>query len=175
MYIYSSNVSSMIDDFTVHLPASSQHHKYLYSQISFSPIGPESTMTEATAMALEFANELYAHEKIPVFTYGEASTTKLFLKDIRRELGYFLKVCDVNIGTLIFRILNKQQMSAAQLLTKMMLWDGSGSIRQILSDLGPILLSFYKTQHFWYWNTVFSSFLTICLLITSFITGRRYD
>jgi glutamate formiminotransferase len=90
----------MIDDFTVHLPASSQHHKYLYSQISFSPIGPESTMTEATAMALEFANELYAHEKIPVFTYGEASTTKLFLKDIRRELGYFLKVCDVNIAHL---------------------------------------------------------------------------
>jgi Formiminotransferase domain, N-terminal subdomain len=51
-------------------------------------------------MALEFANELYAHEKIPVFTYGEASTTKLFLKDIRRELGYFLKVCDVNIAHL---------------------------------------------------------------------------
>lgn len=44
-------------------------------------------------MALEFANELYSHEKIPVFTYGEASPTKLFLKDIRKELGYFLKVC----------------------------------------------------------------------------------
>lgn len=54
-------------------------------------------MSVATSMALEFANELYAHEKIPVFTYGEASTTKLFLKDIRRELGYFMKVCSACI------------------------------------------------------------------------------
>jgi hypothetical protein len=41
-------------------------------------------------------------------------------------------------------------MSTALLLTKVMLWDGSGSIRQILSDLGPILLSFYKTEQLWY-------------------------
>jgi Formiminotransferase domain, N-terminal subdomain len=101
MYMYSSNVYFLIENFIFHLPSSSQHHKYLHSQISFSPIGPDSTMTEATSMALEFANELYANEKIPVFTYGEASTTKLFLKDIRRELGYFLKVSSVNVAFLV--------------------------------------------------------------------------
>lgn len=40
-------------------------------------------------MAKEFAQRLYAQERLPVFTYGSANDSKIALKDLRRALGYF--------------------------------------------------------------------------------------
>lgn len=61
-------------------------------QISFAPIGPSSSLLDARSAAVEFASKLYKQEKVPVFLYGEASPKKAYLKEIRKDLGYFLKV-----------------------------------------------------------------------------------
>lgn len=67
-------------------------------------MGPDATLSDASALALEFATKLHAMEKIPIYTYGDVSADKLVLKNIRRDLGYFLKVPSFNRELDILRL-----------------------------------------------------------------------
>jgi glutamate formiminotransferase len=57
--------------------------------VSFSPLGPGTTLDETKEVARAFAAQLHNSDKIPIYFYGEASLEKMKLKDIRRDLGYF--------------------------------------------------------------------------------------
>jgi Formiminotransferase domain, N-terminal subdomain len=60
-------------------------------KVQFAPLGDSSAsaLGEVAAMAKEFARKLYDRERLPVFTYGHASGSKIALKNLRKDLGYF--------------------------------------------------------------------------------------
>lgn len=56
--------------------------------ISFVPL-ENATMLDATNVAQSFCQSFVESFQVPIYTYGELSPTKLKLKDLRKQLGYF--------------------------------------------------------------------------------------
>jgi len=56
--------------------------------ISFVPL-ENSTISDATLVAKSFCQSFIDSFQVPIYSYGELSSTKKKLKNLRKELGYF--------------------------------------------------------------------------------------
>ena len=58
--------------------------------VCFSPlVFNTNTISSISNIANSFASSLSCNERVPVYTYGHASSSSMKLRDIRRSLGYF--------------------------------------------------------------------------------------